>query len=106
MGVKAKPYHLPYGALLPKGLENLLVAGRCIGGDHEAAGQLPDHRELPGDGRGRRHRRAHVRPRALHTPCRAGARSGRGDGFPGLRAVRALRAAPQENGGRIRMALT
>ena len=38
MGVKAKPYHLPYGALLPKGLENLLVAGRCIGGDHEALG--------------------------------------------------------------------
>lgn len=36
MGEKAKPYHIPYGALLPKGLENLLVAGRCIGGDHEA----------------------------------------------------------------------
>jgi hypothetical protein len=34
--VKVKPYHLPYGALLPRGLENLLVVGRCIGGDHEA----------------------------------------------------------------------
>lgn len=33
---KALPYHIPYGALLPKGLENLLVVGRCIGGDHEA----------------------------------------------------------------------
>lgn len=33
---KAKPYHLPYGALIPKGLENVLVVGRCIGGDHEA----------------------------------------------------------------------
>jgi len=31
-----KPYHVPYGALLPKGIENLLVVGRCISGDHEA----------------------------------------------------------------------
>ena len=33
---RVKPYHVPYRALLPKGLENLLVVGRCIGGDHEA----------------------------------------------------------------------
>ena len=26
-------FHLPYAALLPKGVGNLLVAGRCIGGD-------------------------------------------------------------------------
>jgi len=26
-------FHVPYRALLPKGVENLLVAGRCIGGD-------------------------------------------------------------------------
>jgi hypothetical protein len=26
-------WHLPYRALVPKGIENLLVAGRCIGGD-------------------------------------------------------------------------
>ena len=26
-------FHLPYRALLPKGVGNLLVAGRCIGGD-------------------------------------------------------------------------
>ncbi|MDX9982294.1 MAG: FAD-dependent oxidoreductase [Lentisphaeria bacterium] len=32
---KIKPYHIPYGALLPKGVENLLVVGRCIGGDHQ-----------------------------------------------------------------------
>jgi len=30
------PYSIPYRALLPKGLENLLVAGRCISGDHVA----------------------------------------------------------------------
>lgn len=30
------PYHVPYGALLPRGLENIIVAGRCIGGDHES----------------------------------------------------------------------
>ncbi len=33
---KIKPYHIPYGALLPQGVENLLVVGRCIGGDHQA----------------------------------------------------------------------
>jgi len=33
---RIKPYHVPYRAMLPTGLENLLVAGRCIGGDHEA----------------------------------------------------------------------
>jgi ribulose 1,5-bisphosphate synthetase/thiazole synthase len=27
-------WHVPYRALLPKGVANLLVAGRCIGGDH------------------------------------------------------------------------
>ena len=27
-------WHLPYRALLPKGIGNLLVAGRCIGGDN------------------------------------------------------------------------
>lgn len=31
-----QPYNLPYRALLPKGIENLLVAGRCISGAHEA----------------------------------------------------------------------
>ena len=35
---KVQPYHLPYGAMLPRGLENLLVAGRCIGGEHESLG--------------------------------------------------------------------
>ena len=33
---QVQPYHVPYGALLPRGLENILVIGRCIGGDHEA----------------------------------------------------------------------
>jgi len=30
------PYDIPYGCLVPQGVENLLVAGRCICGDHEA----------------------------------------------------------------------
>lgn len=29
-------YEIPYRCLLPKGLENVLVAGRCISGTHEA----------------------------------------------------------------------
>jgi hypothetical protein len=33
---KIQPYHIPYGALLPKGIEGLLVVGRCIGGDHQS----------------------------------------------------------------------
>jgi ribulose 1,5-bisphosphate synthetase/thiazole synthase len=41
----AKPYaedtiRLPYGSLLPQGVENLLVAGRCISAEEEAMGQL------------------------------------------------------------------
>jgi ribulose 1,5-bisphosphate synthetase/thiazole synthase len=40
-----KPYarwemRLPYGCLLPRKVENLLVAGRCISADEEAMGQL------------------------------------------------------------------
>lgn len=31
-----QPYTIPYRALLPKGIEHLLVAGRCISGDHIA----------------------------------------------------------------------
>ena len=33
---KPEPYEIPYRALLPKGLNNLIVAGRCISGDHRA----------------------------------------------------------------------
>lgn len=41
----AKPYaedaiRLPYGSLLPQGVDNLLVAGRCISADEEAMGEL------------------------------------------------------------------
>jgi hypothetical protein len=30
------PYEIPYRCLLPRGVEQLLVAGRCISADHEA----------------------------------------------------------------------
>ena len=33
---KVKPYQIRYGSLLPKGLERIMVIGRCIGGSHEA----------------------------------------------------------------------
>lgn len=33
-------YQIPFRALLPKGLNNLLVAGRCISCDHHALGSL------------------------------------------------------------------
>lgn len=35
-GLEIHPYDLPFRALLPLGKENLLVAGRCIGGDFYA----------------------------------------------------------------------
>ena len=35
-GVKMKPYEVPYRCLLPKGVDGLIVAGRCISGSHEA----------------------------------------------------------------------
>ena len=31
-----QPYDIPYRCLVPRGIENLLVAGRCISGDHVA----------------------------------------------------------------------
>lgn len=33
-----KPYEIPYRCLVPRGLDQLLVAGRCISGSHEAHG--------------------------------------------------------------------
>ena len=33
-------YHIPYRILLPRGLDNLLVAGRCVSTDHVASGTL------------------------------------------------------------------
>lgn len=32
----AVPYDIPYGCLIPEGLDGLLVAGRCISGTHRA----------------------------------------------------------------------
>lgn len=32
-GVKSKPYHIPYRALVPLGCDNMLLAGRLISGD-------------------------------------------------------------------------
>jgi hypothetical protein len=32
----AQPYDIRYGCLLPRGLENMLTAGRCISGTHRA----------------------------------------------------------------------
>ena len=32
-GTRSKPYNIPYRALLPKGVSNMLLAGRCISGD-------------------------------------------------------------------------
>lgn len=33
---KVKPYDIPYGCLVPQKIDNLLLAGRCISGSHEA----------------------------------------------------------------------
>ena len=33
---KVKPYDIPYGCLVPKEVDGLLLAGRCISGSHEA----------------------------------------------------------------------
>ena len=37
---KGFKYQIPYRILLPRGVENLLVAGRCVSCDHEALGSL------------------------------------------------------------------
>ena len=36
MELAAKPYSIPFRCLIPIGIENLLVAGRCISGTYEA----------------------------------------------------------------------
>jgi len=33
---RVKPYHIPYRALVPRDVDGLLLAGRCISGTHEA----------------------------------------------------------------------
>jgi hypothetical protein len=33
---KVKPYDIPYGCLVPKKIDGLLLAGRCISGSHDA----------------------------------------------------------------------
>ena len=35
-GVKAQPYDIPFRALLPRDIDNLIMAGRCISGDFYA----------------------------------------------------------------------
>ena len=35
-----KAYHIPYRCLLPQGVENLLVAGRCVSASHEAQASI------------------------------------------------------------------
>jgi hypothetical protein len=39
-GSGKKVYEIPYRSLLPKGFDNLLVAGRCISANHIAAGSV------------------------------------------------------------------
>ena len=34
----AQPYDIPYGSLLPRGVEGMLTCGRCISGSHRAHG--------------------------------------------------------------------
>jgi hypothetical protein len=36
----ANAYEMPYRSLLPRGLENVLVAGRCVSATHEALGAI------------------------------------------------------------------
>ena len=53
-GVSAKPYDIPYRALIARDVDGLLMAGRCISGDFIAHQQLPRDGQCRGDGRGRR----------------------------------------------------
>jgi len=36
LAARVKPYDIPYGCLVPKTLDGLLLAGRCISGSHDA----------------------------------------------------------------------
>jgi hypothetical protein len=36
LAARVQPYDIPYGCLVPRAVDGLLVAGRCISGSHEA----------------------------------------------------------------------
>jgi hypothetical protein len=36
LAAEVKPYDIPYGCLVPRDVDGLLLAGRCIGGSHDA----------------------------------------------------------------------
>jgi len=36
LATRVKPYDIPYGCLVPKSTDGLLLASRCISGSHEA----------------------------------------------------------------------
>ena len=82
----AEPYDIRYGAFLPKGVEGLLTAGRCISGTH----------------------RAHASYRVM-TPCMAmgeaagvaAALAAKGDTMPRKVAAEDIRAVLRERGVRL-----
>lgn len=66
------PYSIPFRCLLPRGIENLLVAGRCISGDHIALAsyRVQSHCMALGQAAGTAAALAakqHCSPRALNT---------------------------------------
>ena len=75
-----QPYDIRYGAFMPKGVEGLLTAGRCISGTH----------------------RAHASYRVM-TPCMA---MGEAVGVAAALAVRSNRTPRQVSAGEIRAFLT
>lgn len=82
-GYRTKPFHIPYRALLPKGVQNLLLAGRCLSGDFyaHAAYRMMGNMAATGEAAGFAAAeciRSDILPAALHGPAVRAFMEGRG----------------------------
>ena len=93
-------FHLPYRALLPRNVDNLLVAGRCIGGDKTSHAGGAQHDVLRGGGPGRRRRRRRLRgDEDPVRPARHGAGAGPNCGDRARESTKAATGGARARGG-------
>ena len=58
---EGETYQIPYRCLLPKAVDGLLVAGRCLSADHDAHASVRSMGQCMAMGQARRHRSSNIR---------------------------------------------